>query len=137
PPAGASREVAPGTAPGGGDPVTGPLPSCPRPLDPEPCIVPSDRAARVWYAPLVIATALAIPFTATGTADGLVVPWPSSPLVFPPQHLMDPSLSSAHAWLYPLATAATPVRPATTAGFGENVVNVPSPRWPDSPSPQH
>ena len=25
----------------------------------------------------------------------------------------------------------------TTAGFGENVVNVPSPRWPDSPSPQH
>src|SRR3989442_3737851 len=85
-----------------------------------------------------------MPVTATGTADPgagvdgfAVVPLPSWPSTFSPQHRIVPSPRSAQACPYPLATATAPVSPLTATGEGAKVPKVPSPRCPDSPSPQH
>src|SRR3989449_5847636 len=85
-----------------------------------------------------------MPLMATVTSDpgaqvdGLaVVPLPSWPSTFSPQHRIVPSPRSAHACPYPLATATAPVSPLTATGDGAKVPKVPSPRCPDSPSPQH
>src|SRR3989442_7389689 len=85
-----------------------------------------------------------MPVTAPGTADPggavlgfVVVPLPSWPSMFYPQHSIVPSPRSAQACPYPLATATAPVSPLTATGDGAKVPKVPSPRCPDSPSPQH
>src|SRR4051812_14406662 len=80
-----------------------------------------------------------MPSTGTGTADPLcgVEAFPSCPSTFDPQQRNEPSARSAQAWSYPAVIAVAVAMPLTSTGVAANVVVVPSPRWPDSPSPQH
>src|SRR5579862_616937 len=111
-----------------------PFPSCPLLSSPQPQMVPSDRRARLQYAPAEMAVMPVRPET-RATAPGVedADPFPSCPRVLSPQTKTSPSFRSAKAWEVPAEIATMFERPATgcgTGAFAGVVAPVPS-----SPSP--
>src|SRR2546428_142534 len=133
----ATAPVMPPTRTGVDELVVVPSPSCPSRFRPQHCTVPSARSAQVCWNPPLTAVALGSPATRPGTREPLVDPLPSCPSAFRPQHHTVPSPRCAQRW-YPLGAAATaPVSRPTAAGGVEVLLKVPSPRCPESPTPQH
>src|SRR6266849_6536624 len=113
-----------------------PVPSWPRPFQPQQYAVPDAVSPHVIAPPALKVANFRPPATAMGVKCVVVSPVPSSPLSLAPQQYTAPPDVSAQLWNPPPLSDASATAPATATGDEANGSVVPPASCPDVLSPQ-
>src|SRR6266849_1404824 len=113
-----------------------PVPSWPRPFQPQQYAVPDAVSPHVIAPPALKVANFRPPATAMGVKCVVVSPVPSSPLSLAPQQYTAPPVVRPQLWNAPPLSDASATAPATATGDEANGSVVPPASCPDVLSPQ-